>query len=338
MVCGGPMNDDRGRAAMNTTLRQAVDDYTSLHEAASEERNSNYAAMARQFYDLATDFYEFGWGQSFHFAPRLRKESFRASILHYEQRVGQALNCRPGMSLLDLGCGVGGPMRTMAREFGAHVTGININGYQIERGRRHNRARRLDHQCRFVRADFARLPLERNSFDGAYEFQATCHAPDRRSVYAEIFRVLKPGASFVGDEWCLTPRYDDSNPAHRRIKKDIEIGNGLPDVETISGVLNALGAAGFELVEHADLASTGSPETPWYLPLAEPWSAAGIQRTRLGRRVTRHTLKFMESVRLAPRGSAAVSEILNTAADALVAGGQTGIFTPLYFLHARKPD
>jgi sterol 24-C-methyltransferase len=53
--------------------------------------------------------------------------------------------------------------------------------------------------------------------------------------------------------------------------------------------------------------------------------------------ITTGLLKMMESVRVAPAGTAAVNELLCTAADALVQGGRTGIFTPLYFLHTRKP-
>jgi len=308
---------------------EAVRDYTSLHEIPIEQRRTRYATIAHQFYDLATDFYEFGWGQSFHFAPRSKGESFRASILRYEHRIAKALGCRAGSRLLDLGCGVGGPMRTMARDFGALVTGININAYQIGRGLAHNRKAGLDHLCRFVRADFTSLPLADNSYDGAYEFQATCHAPDRRPVYNEIHRVLKPGASFVGDEWCLTPGYDAANAEHRRIKRDIEVGNGLPDIETIGGVLEALRGAGFQIVVHIDLAPSGSSKTAWHLPLSGRWSLAGMQRSRAGRQITSHMLHFMERVRLAPAGSTAVSQILNIAADALVEGGRTGIFTPL---------
>lgn len=312
-------------------------DYGSLQEIPIEERRTRYAAIARQFYDLATDFYEFGWGQSFHFAPRVRGETLRASILRYEHHVAKALGCRPGDRLIDLGCGVGGPMRTMARDFGAQVTGVNINEYQIGRGRMHNRKQGLDHLCRFILADFTSLPLADNSFDGAYEFQATCHAPNRRAVYSEIYRVLKPGASFVGDEWCLTPAYDADNPEHRRIKRDIEVGNGLPDIVSIHGVLDALRGAGFDIVLHVDLASSGSPETPWHLPLSKRWSMAQLQCTRVGRAITTRLLKLMELVRVAPVGTAAVNELLCTAADSLAQGGRTGIFTPLYFLHARKP-
>ncbi len=171
---------------MKAPLNQAVRDYEALHTTTLEERNAKSASLAKQFYDLATDFYEFGWGHSFHFAPCREDESFRASILRYEQRVGRALGGREGMHLLDVGCGVGGPMRTMARHFGVRVTGINNNEYQIAHGRRHNRVQGLERLCRFVQADFGRLPLAENSYDGAYEFQATCHAADRRGVYAEV--------------------------------------------------------------------------------------------------------------------------------------------------------
>ena len=39
---------------------------------------------------------------------------------------------------LDVGCGVGGPMRTIASTSGAHITGITINQYQVNRARHHN--------------------------------------------------------------------------------------------------------------------------------------------------------------------------------------------------------
>ncbi len=46
----------------------------------------------------------------------------------------------------------------------------------------------------------------------------------------------------------------------------------------------------------------------------------------------------MERVHLAPQGTSEVSSFLNRAADALVAGGETGIFTPMYLFHAQKPE
>lgn len=47
-------------------------------------------------------------------------------------------------------------------------------------------------------------------------------------VYGEIFRVLKPGATFVSYEWVSTPAYNPKNPDHVRIMDEINFGNGLP--------------------------------------------------------------------------------------------------------------
>jgi len=40
--------------------------------------------FVNKFYSLITDFYEYGWGESFHFAAREKGESFEASIVRQE--------------------------------------------------------------------------------------------------------------------------------------------------------------------------------------------------------------------------------------------------------------
>ena len=63
----------------------------------------------------------------------------------------------------------------------------------------------------------------------------------------------------------------------------------------------------------------------------------GLPRTRLGRKITTAALRVLEGVRAVPTGSLAVQEVLNIAADSLVAAGRLGIFTPMYYHKARKP-
>ncbi|CAN1315227.1 24-methylenesterol C-methyltransferase 2 [Linum perenne] len=83
------------------------------------------------FYNLVTDIYEWGWGQSFHFSPPVPgKSDSEASKLH-EIMIVDLIKAKQGDRILDVGCGIGGPMRTIAATSGANVVGITINDYQV---------------------------------------------------------------------------------------------------------------------------------------------------------------------------------------------------------------
>ena len=140
-------------------VKSVVDEYQSFHAGTVETRKANYTKMVNDYYDLVTDFYEYGWGQSFHFAPRHKGESFEASLVRHELFLAHVLGLRPGMKVLDVGCGVGGPMRAIARFSGASVVGVNNNDYQIKRGTKHNQEARLAQLCSFLKADFMKLPV-----------------------------------------------------------------------------------------------------------------------------------------------------------------------------------
>lgn len=87
-----------------------------------------------------------------------------------------------------------------------------------------------------------------------------------------------------------------------------------------------------------DLAPDSDPETPWYRALqGRDLSLASVPRTPAGRALTNVTLRVAESLRVVPEGTTQVSTLLNVAADALVDGGKSGVFTPMYFFLVRKP-
>lgn len=86
---------------------------------------------------------EWGWGTSFHFSPLLPGKSVAASESAHEARIGALLNLGPGKKALDAGCGVGGPMRTIASCTGAQIVGLTINDYQVERATHHNKQVRV---------------------------------------------------------------------------------------------------------------------------------------------------------------------------------------------------
>jgi sterol 24-C-methyltransferase len=303
-----------------------------------DSRKSGYADMTNAFYDLVTEFYEHGWGQSFHFPTLRRGDPLSAGIKAYEHYLALKLGLRPGMRVLDVGCGVGGPMREIAHFSGAHVTGFNNNPYQIERSRKHTAQARLEHLCDHVQGDFMHMPIADGTFDAVYAIEATCHAPDKVGCYAEILRVLRPGGMFAGYEWCVTDRFEPDDPIHKKLRFSIEQGNSLPELAYTWEVDEALQKAGFTLLESSDRARACDPETPWYGPLAPSWTLQGLRQTPLGTLAVHAAVTALERLGVAPAGSAKVSSFLRQAADDLVRAGRRGIFTPSWFFVARKPD
>jgi sterol 24-C-methyltransferase len=103
------------------------------------------------------------------------------------------------MKVLDAGCGIGGPMRSIARFSGATVVGINLSGYQVERGNYYNKKYKMDKLCSFIHADYMKIPVKDGEFDAIYSVESTCHAPSKLALFKELYRVLKPGGMFSND-------------------------------------------------------------------------------------------------------------------------------------------
>lgn len=64
------------------------------------------------------------------------------------------MGIREGMRVLDVGCGVGGPAREIAKFTGANIVGLNNNDYQIERATMYAAKEGLSNQLSFTKGDF----------------------------------------------------------------------------------------------------------------------------------------------------------------------------------------
>ncbi|PIN08618.1 SAM-dependent methyltransferase [Handroanthus impetiginosus] len=267
---------------------------------------------------------------------RWKGETIQHSLKRHEHFLASQLGLKPGQKVLDIGCGIGGPLREISRFSYTSITGLNNNEYQISRAKVLNQIAGVERTCDLVKADFMNMPFPDNSFDAAYAIEATCHASDVVACYKEIYRVLKPGQCFAAYEWCMTDAFDPNNNEHQRIKAEIELGNGLPDIRLTKQCIEALKKAGFEVVWERDLA-LDSP-VPWYLHMdTSRFSLSNFRLTAIGRFFTRNMVTALEKIGIAPMGSRRVHDFLEKAAEGLVAGGKKEIFTPLYFFVAWKP-
>lgn len=278
------------------------------------------------FYNLVTDIYEWGWGQSFHFSPSLPGKSNREATRIHEEMAVDLLGVKPGARILDAGCGVGGPMRAIAAHSKANVVGITINEYQVKRARMHNKKAGLDSLCEVVCGNFLQMPFADNSFDGVYSIEATCHAPKLEEVYQEIYRVLKPGSLYVSYEWVTTELYKAEDPEHVEIIHGIERGDALPGLRTYKDIAEIAKKVGFEVVKEKDLAKP--PSHPW-------WTRLKMGRVAYWRN---HILvTILALLGISPKGTVDVHEMLFVTADYLAQGGEKGIFSPMHMILCRKP-
>eukprot|EP00614_Pseudopedinella_elastica_P035334 CAMPEP_0172615518 /NCGR_PEP_ID=MMETSP1068-20121228/60207_1 /TAXON_ID=35684 /ORGANISM="Pseudopedinella elastica, Strain CCMP716" /LENGTH=374 /DNA_ID=CAMNT_0013420685 /DNA_START=23 /DNA_END=1147 /DNA_ORIENTATION=+ len=335
-------------ASLTGRQQSRIEKYNDMHSDETtglDGRNEDYTTLVDSYYDLATDFYEWGWGSSFHFATRFSFEDFRQSILRHEYYLAGKLKVSPESHILDCGCGIGGPARNIHRFTGAKVTAVTLNQAQVNRGNALCRKEGVAGGVQLVQADFMKLPFPDNHFDGVFAIESTCHAPDRIGVYKEILRVLKPGGTFACYEWCLTDEYDAQDAAHRKIKKDIEVGDGLPDIVHTSVCTAALKKVGFEVSEARDVALDEGLHiedgAPWYKPLTPSWNPFDWPRFQFNPvmfRLMPVILGFFELIRVVPKGTTNTQVMLQAGGIGCAGGGLTGCFTPMWLMVGTKKD
>ncbi len=300
----------------------------------------SHAETVQEYYNLCNEFMVFGWGESLHFAPLKPGESLSDAKIGHQRSMIAKLELKEGMTVVDVGCGIGGPMRQVAREAGVRVVGVNNSEIQLQKARLLNGEAELDHLVDCVASDFMDMSVfEDCTFDRGYAIESTCHAPDKAGAFAEIFRVLKPGSLFWGQEMCMTGKFDPNDSRHAAIKQNLMHGVALRDIATMDEVNRALESAGFHVIESADRGIEEGPSTPWYRPMESRDGALGnaLRRIPLGRKVYIGMAKVAEALNELPRGSAEVIRLMDRTAKVYVAGGRAGIFTPLYCFLARKP-
>ena len=98
----------------------------------------------------------------------------------------------PHHRLLDIGCGIGGPARTLAAEFGCSVTGIDISDDYCVAASALNAKVGLAEHIEIRQADALALPFDDQSFDIVWTQHASMNIADKRGLFLEMHRVLNP--------------------------------------------------------------------------------------------------------------------------------------------------
>lgn len=147
---------------------------------------------------------EFYWGEHIHLghygSPPQSKDFLQAKsdFVHEMVKWGGLDKLPHGTTVLDVGCGIGGSSRILAKDYSFDVTGITISPQQVKR------AQELTPQeitAKFQVDDALALSFPDDSFDVVWSIEAGPHMPDKAKYAQEMMRVLKPGGILVVADW-----------------------------------------------------------------------------------------------------------------------------------------
>ncbi|NJM87240.1 MAG: methyltransferase domain-containing protein [Hydrococcus sp. RU_2_2] len=206
---------------------------------------------------------EFYWGEHIHLGhyglPPQRKDFIAAKhdFVHEMVRWGDLDRLATGTTVLDVGCGIGGSSRILARDYGFAVTGITISPQQVKR------AQELTPEglnAQFAVDDAMALSFPDASFDVVWSIEAGPHIPDKAMFAKELLRVLKPGGILVVADW--NQRDDRIHPLNwweRQIMRQLLDQWSHPAFSSIEGFCELLAETG--LVEGEVITADWTQET-----------------------------------------------------------------------------
>lgn len=206
---------------------------------------------------------EFYWGEHIHLghygSPPRRKDflAAKADFVHEMVRWGGLDQLPPGTTILDVGCGIGGSSRILARDYGFDVTGITISPQQVKRAQALTPP---DLTAQFKVDDAMALSFPDASFDVVWSIEAGPHMPDKAQFAKELMRVVRPGGVMVMADW--NQRDDRQNPLNfweKPVMRQLLDQWSHPAFSSIEGFAELLQATG--LVEGKVITADWTPET-----------------------------------------------------------------------------
>ncbi|MCY4003319.1 MAG: methyltransferase domain-containing protein [Rhodospirillales bacterium] len=123
-------------------------------------------------------------------------DQFHGRGIDATEDLARDLEVAPTDHILDVGSGIGGPARYLARRFGCRVRGIDLTAEFCEVARHLTAQLGLTERIAFEQGDALAMPFGDAAFDGAYTMNVSMNIADKRGFFTEIHRVLKPGAWF----------------------------------------------------------------------------------------------------------------------------------------------
>jgi SAM-dependent methyltransferase len=124
-------------------------------------------------------------------------DEFHSRRRRATEELARLLAPKPGDRLLDIGSGLGGPARYLAKMCGSRVTGVDLTQEFVATAAELTRRAGLSAEVEFRQGSALELPLADESFELAWSQNVAMNIADRPRYYGEVRRILKSGGRFA---------------------------------------------------------------------------------------------------------------------------------------------
>ncbi|GJL82959.1 MAG: hypothetical protein DHS20C01_25930 [marine bacterium B5-7] len=109
-----------------------------------------------------------------------------------------------GKRVLDIGCGSGGIAMELVERYGAgEVVGVDIERGVLARAAERVNKHGLEDRITLQQVESGPLPYDDESFDVAFSKDSMIHIPEKELLFADVYRILKPGGWFIASDWLI---------------------------------------------------------------------------------------------------------------------------------------
>ncbi|CAN1132194.1 Probable tocopherol O-methyltransferase, chloroplastic [Linum perenne] len=200
-------------STFHSPLRQSRK-FLAMAAATASEQQVELKKGIAEFYDESSGVWEDIWGEHMHhgfYEPdalvsgsesdhraaqiRMVEESLRFAA------VPDDLEKRP-KKVVDVGCGIGGSSRYLAKKYEAKCQGITLSPVQAQRANSLAAAQGLADKAVFQVGDALNQPFPDGEFDLVWSMESGEHMPDKAKFVSELARVAAPGGTIIIVTWC----------------------------------------------------------------------------------------------------------------------------------------
>eukprot|EP00250_Pteridium_aquilinum_P026531 c3314_g1_i1 orf=362-1411(-) len=230
------------------------------------------------FYDSSSSVWEDIWGEHMHhgfyepglpLSAALSADHTAAQVRMIEESLDWAgisdqENAKP-QRILDVGCGIGGSSRHLARKYGAQVVGITLSPNQAKRATELTSSAGLSDKVNFQVADALNQPFPDEHFDFVWSMESGEHMPDKGKFMSELVRVTKPGGQILIVTWChreLSPNEKTLKANEQELLDKICDSYYLPAWCATSKYVSIAQSMGLQDIKSADWSKHISPFWP----------------------------------------------------------------------------